>query len=293
MMKSRLLSIRAWIEKGKAIATVFDQDKLTVYAAQASFFIVISAIPFLMLLLSLSRYLIPFDSSELLNMAESILPKSIMRYIADIAEEVLESSALPIVSVTALTTLWSASRGVNAVGSGIRGVYGVSNSRNFLYDILRSLFYTVAFIAILLVSLVVLVFGRELSYMLSDKYAAATAVLDFLIRCRIVIFSAVLTLFFSMVYSAMMHGGTMLVRRKSEKAMRFRDHLPGAFIAALGWMIYSFFYSLYLKYFPSASYIYGSLAAVVLLMLWLYFCMIILLVGAEINKYLKTHVRLP
>ena len=243
-----------------------------------------------MLLLSLSRYVIPFDSSELLSMAESILPKSIMGHIAGIAEEVLESSALPIVSVTALTTLWSASRGVNAVGSGIRGVYGVPNSSNFIFDILRSLIYTVAFIAILLVSLVVLVFGRELSYVLSDKYAAVSSVLDFLIRCRFVVFSSILTLFFSMIYSAMTHAGTFRKKRKGEKKMRFREHLPGAVIAALGWMVYSFFYSLYLKYFPSASYIYGSLAAVVLLMLWLYFCMIIMLVGAEINKYLKVHV---
>ena len=49
-------------------------------------------------------------------------------------------------------------------------------------------------------------------------------------------------------------------------------------------MLYSYFYSLYIVYFPNASYIYGSLAAVILFMLWVYFCMIIFLVGAEINK---------
>lgn len=62
------------------------------------------------------------------------------------------------------------------------------------------------------------------------------------------------------------------------------DQIPGAFIAASGWMLYSYFYSLYIVYFPNASYIYGSLAAVILFMLWVYFCMIIFLVGAEINK---------
>ena len=51
-------------------------------------------------------------------------------------------------------------------------------------------------------------------------------------------------------------------------------------------MLFSYFFSLYIEYFPTASYIYGSLATVVLFMLWLYFCMIILLIGAEANKLL-------
>ncbi|MBS5724524.1 MAG: YihY/virulence factor BrkB family protein, partial [Clostridiales bacterium] len=60
----------------------------------------------------------------------------------------------------------------------------------------------------------------------------------------------------------------------------------GAIFAALGWVLFSYFYSLYIQYFPSASYLYGSLAAIVFLMLWLYICMMILIYGAEINKYI-------
>ena len=65
---------------------------------------------------------------------------------------------------------------------------------------------------------------------------------------------------------------------------KFYHHLPGAVFAAAGWMLFSYFYSLYTTYFTGVSYIYGSLTAVVLLLLWMYVCMIILLIGAELNK---------
>lgn len=66
--------------------------------------------------------------------------------------------------------------------------------------------------------------------------------------------------------------------------MKLSSHLPGAVFSSLGWILFSYFYSLYIKWFPRSSYVYGSLAAVVFFLLWLYFCMSILLWGAEINK---------
>ena len=69
--------------------------------------------------------------------------------------------------------------------------------------------------------------------------------------------------------------------------MKFRSVLPGAALAAAGWLGFSFFYSLYIDNFADYTLVYGSLAAVVLLMLWLYFCMNIFLFGAQLNKLVK------
>ena len=63
-----------------------------------------------------------------------------------------------------------------------------------------------------------------------------------------------------------------------------KSHMPGAVFATVGWMLFSYGYALYIQYFPSASAIYGSLTAVCLIMLWMYVCVIILLLGAEVNK---------
>jgi len=281
-MKSHIISARTAIAKIKAILKTFEDDKLKVYAAQASFFIIISAIPFIMLLISLSRYILPIEITDMLSAAESVIPSTYDDYMSTIMDEIFTRSALPLASVTAVMTLWSASRGLNAVGSGIRNVYGRKTGSNFVFNIIRSIIYTATFILILVISLVVLVFGREIGYILSENFMVLSAIFNIIISCRVIIFLAVLTIFFSILYSTMINFGF----RGNERIAKFRDQLPGAFVAAIGWVVYSFFYSLYLRFFPSASYIYGSLAAVVLLMLWLYFCMIILLVGAEVNKYL-------
>lgn len=281
-MKSYLFSPRNIISKIEKIVNIFDEDRISVYAAQASFFIIISAIPFIMLLISLIQYVIPVDVIDIILDIESFLPDSFQGFIGDIIDELFSRQAITLISVTAITTLWSASRGVTAVERGIKNVYKVEGSGNFFTGILRSFFYTVAFILILMISLIVLVFGRQISYVLSEKYIAVSTILDLLVRCRIIIFLVILTLFFSLLYNALARSGITT----KNPSMRYRDQIPGAFTVSLAWLLYSFFYSLYIKYFPSASYIYGSLAAVVLLMLWLYFCMMILLIGAEINKYL-------
>ena len=65
------------------------------------------------------------------------------------------------------------------------------------------------------------------------------------------------------------------------------QQLPGALFAAICWLLFSFGFSLYFSNFSNYSYMYGSLAAVVLLMLWLYFCICILFIGAEINTLLS------
>ena len=179
---------------------------------------------------------------------------------------------------------WSSSRGVAAVTRGVAGVYGTRDHVGFFSELVRSLFYTVAFMALIIATLVVLVFGATVRSIAESSFPAALHIFDLIIRLRMFIFLALLTLFFSLVYSAVSGNGRKNASANDEAPAGYRRQIPGAFIAASGWMLYSYFYSLYIVYFPNASYIYGSLAAVILFMLWVYFCMIIFLVGAEINK---------
>jgi membrane protein len=66
----------------------------------------------------------------------------------------------------------------------------------------------------------------------------------------------------------------------------FWDQLPGALFTTVIWLLYSFFYAFYIDHFSNFSFTYGSLAAIVFMMLWLYSCMKIILIGGEINMYL-------
>lgn len=74
-----------------------------------------------------------------------------------------------------------------------------------------------------------------------------------------------------------------------DKKLKLREQIPGAVFSTVGWMAFSFAFSLYFNHIggKNYSYMYGSLTAIVLLLLWLYMCMCILFFGAEINYYWK------
>ena len=289
---SGVISLRhVWEAALDAVHTV-SRDQITVYAAQATFFIIISSIPFLLLLLSLTKYFINAD--WLLQLIKEHITGDVGRLLEGIVGEIVNKGGISLVSVTVITTLWSSSKGVNAVMRGISGAYGIKLKENFLYDIFRSLFYTIAFIVLIVAVLAALVFADTIRGAAEDKIPVLAAIFRIISRGGKVVLTVVLTLFFALLFNTVAKKGKRLSKSEyhvlSDKLPRgYAAQLPGAFFAALGWVLFSYFYSLYLSYFPNASYVYGSLAAIVFLLLWLYFCMIILMLGAEVNKLVFLH----
>ena len=91
-------------------------NDLSLYAAQASFFIIISAIPFLMLLLSFIQYIFPLNVEETIDFFIRTVPREMNRLLVVALYEIYPKSiSAPLISVTALTALWSASRGMLAL----------------------------------------------------------------------------------------------------------------------------------------------------------------------------------
>ncbi len=289
MKKSKVISFAKIRQEIVDIIIETVGDQVNVYAAQASFFIIISVIPFIILLLSLAKYVIDVD--WVVGWIENQISGDIGSLLQSVLAEVTEKAGISLVSITAISTLWSSSRGVNAVIRGIWGAYGIRINENFLFDILRSLFYTLSFILTILGSLVALVFADSIRGFCESRYPIATMIFDIIIQCSTIVFIIVLTLFFALIYNTASKKGKRLSKDAyiglSDKLPRgYLAQMPGAVFAALGWVLFSYFYSLYIRYFPTASYLYGSLAAIVFLMLWLYICMMILIYGAEINKFI-------
>lgn len=282
--KTEVISLRRISAAVKMFSEKIYSDHITLYAAQSSFFKMIATIPFLMLLITLIRIVFPDAIDSVFIELERILPEKFSPLFSTVYTEISSKNTASVLSFSAITMFWSSSRGVAAVTRGVAGVYGTRDHVGFFSELVRSLFYTVAFMALIIATLVVLVFGATMRSIAESSFPAALHIFDIIIRLRMFIFLALLTLFFSLVYSAVSGNGRKNASANDEAPAGYRRQIPGAFIAASGWMLYSYFYSLYIVYFPNASYIYGSLAAVILFMLWVYFCMIIFLVGAEINK---------
>ena len=284
-MKSRTVEAKP-VSRIKGITDAVSRDRLSLFAAQSSFYICISAIPLSMLIISLARNVAPGAVEDLIEMIRGAVPAT-SRSLFDLVIGELEGRAsFPLVSTFALSALWASSRGVRSVVRGLSEVYGSRRNGSPLAGAAKGLVYTALFVVMITAALILLVFGEYLKVR-----AAGIGGLPMFLRYREILLFFVLSVFFTSLYR-LSAGGRFIGAGREENAS-FRRQFTGGAVAAAGWILFSFFFSLYFELFPRFSYLYGSLAAVVFLMLWVYFCMWILLAGAEVNKYLNSKRKGP
>lgn len=253
----------------KRIYAPIVKDYVTVYAGEATLFVVISTIPLISLILSIVGLILPNISLD--SFMDEYLSTGLTEIATFFIDDLESAPSVPLLSISALFTLWCASRGINSLLNGIGTIYTSKKGDNYFVNRLMSILFTFLFIIFIVIFVVVMLFGDILVSKLNLGNAALLKELK--------------TPFFVVVLILIFTGFYFFVAQRSEHVRHgFFRHVPGAVFSALGWLVFSYFYSKYIAFFPAASYIYGSLAAVTLSVLWLYFCLILLLFGAEINK---------
>ena len=275
-MKSKTFTLLKAVTAIKRFTAMLNDDLVSLSAAQTSFFIITSAIPFISVLFALIGALLPSTPQIIdLNLPFSSTFGDLLLYVA---EEIQTAPSVPLLSISAVTTLWTASRGVAAARSGLARICDADISSNYLIHRISSLFSTLIMMLLLTATSLFFIFGD----FLSDLFGGIFSKLASWISAPL--FIALLTVLFTIMYFS-------IGRRSKMFPKNIFIHVPGAIFSALGWVIFSLFYSLYLKFFPHASAVYGGLGAICLIMLWLYFCMTIFFLGAEVNKifYLYFH----
>ena len=133
---------------------------ITVYSASACFFIVLSVFPSLVLLLGLLRYT-GLSVETLTELLEGVIPAALLPWAEKLIVSTYRASTGTVLSLSALTALWSASRGMHGLLTGMNAIYGVAENRGYLYTRGMSVFYTFAFLIVLLLTLVLHVFGKS------------------------------------------------------------------------------------------------------------------------------------
>ena len=271
--------MKSFIKKAYKIIKGFterlNEDHVNAYAAQSAFFMIVSAFPLAMLVFNLIKYT-PVTKEFLLKAANNVLPKTLEPIGESLIIEMFENTNGTVLSITAILTVWSASKGVMAIIRGLNNVFRIKENRNYFKLRLVSSIYTVLFVVGIVLSLVMVVFGNSLLRLFEHYVPILYDVAEWIISMRLLYVPIILTILFVGLYKLI-----------NNKKYSFMAHLPGAFFSAVGWMGFSYFYSLYIDNFANKSYAYGSLTTVVLLMLWIYICMYILFIGAEINVYFR------
>ncbi|MCI8853719.1 MAG: YihY/virulence factor BrkB family protein [Lachnospiraceae bacterium] len=250
------------------------RDHVSAYAAQAAYFTMLSFIPFVLLLLTLLQYT-ALTKENLYAVAQTILPDSLDRFVIGIVDEVYNRGALAI-SLSAVMATWSAAKAFLSLIRGMNVIYDVEERRNYLMLRLRATLYTFLFVVAIILSLVLLVFGNSIHHMILRYIPILGVITGSIIGLKNIISLGVFTSFFVVIYR-------FVPNRKATLA----SQVPGALFTSLGWFAFSTCFSIYVDVSASFTNMYGSLTTIILVMLWLYACMYIMLIGAELNAYFE------
>lgn len=251
--------------------------RVPLHSANTGFFLILSLFPALVLLLSILRYT-PLDVHSLLRFLEGIIPEALLPEAELLIISTYENTTGAVIGLSAVTALWSASRGIYGLITGLNAIYRVTEHRSFLQVRLLSVLYTFSFLLVLLLTLVLHVFGTGVLEWMAGSSISFFRFLSGVVDLRFFLLVFLQTALFSGIFMA-------LPNRKNSLG----DSLPGAFLASIGWLVFSHIFSLYVEYFPTYSRIYGSVYAVALSMLWLYFCIGIVFYGGILNRILMDH----
>lgn len=266
--------IRLWIRKARELSRFIKPMGIPLHSAYTGFFLILSLFPALLLLLGLLKYT-ALGIEDLMGFLEGWLPQSLLPTAQALVEASYRHSSGAVVSVSVLAALWSASRGMYGILSGLYAVYGIEQSKGYWHRRSLSVGYTASFLLMLLLTLVLHVFGTAILDYLWMTTTPALMVLMSMVDLRFVLLLILQTALFTTMY-AWLPG----------KRSTLRQSIPGAITASLGWLIFSNLFSIYVEYFTDYTNIFGSIYALALGMLWLYFCISIFFYGGVLNRVL-------
>jgi membrane protein len=247
-------------------------DHVAAFSAQAAFFIIISFFPFIMLLLSIVKYF-PIEEENMFLLISQAFPTTVNSLIESIISEIYRVAAsTTLISATIVSTLWSAGKGFLAIMKGLNSVYEINETRHGLLLRAMAALYTLIFAIMVITTMLLFVFGNRLYFWIEQRFPVIEDTAFLIISLRTIVGLITLIIFFLIIY--------IVIPNRKTKLMH---ELPGAMICAAGWMGFSYAFSYYIDNFSNYASMYGSLTAIVLFMLWLYFCMYLLFLGAEFN----------
>ncbi len=248
---------------------------IPLYAAYAGFFIILAMFPALLLILGILRYT-PLEVESFILFIADFLPEGMLDAVEELVYSTYQNATGRIVGFSAVAAIWSSSKGIYGLLKGLNAIYGVSEDRGYIYTRLISVGYTFLFLLVMVLTLTLHVFGNGIISMLTLVDHPVVIFFVDLIDLRFFLLLILQSLIFTLMFMAL-----------PNKRNRFVDSLPGGMLASSGWLVFSDLYSIYMVRFPGMANIYGSVYAIALSMLWLYFCISILFYGGVLNRYLR------
>jgi membrane protein len=250
---------------------------LTAFSASMAYFFVLSIFPFLIFLFAiLSKMEVAYSFLD--SNALEFIPEAARSVLQDYVKNNLAAKSGSVLSVSILAALWSASRAVGSLQRSLNAAYEVRARKSPLKAIGISVFFTLG----LSFSIVIMLLLPSLS----SRFFEFIRVYIPISELFIVIFGYVRWILVIMVPIVIL---SQMYQHLPNLRLTLREVIPGTLFAYFGWIGISFLMSYFIQNFSSISLVYGSLAAVVVMMMWFYFSGMILMLGGEINSISKTY----
>ncbi len=265
------------IEAGKAFMADLAGKNIAAFASSAAYFIYMSMIPMMMLLFSI----LPFTP-----ISKEAVTDTILRFVSPTVESLMKSIISEVynksggfLTLLSITTIWTASGSMKAIIRGLNSVNGYVEKRKYFLVYGFACLYTLIFLVLILATVVVLIFGRFIADRIIGIFPVAATFLNNFLFGRYFISFIFFTLIFALFYAYL-----------PVKKGKYKKQLPGAVFASAAWNAVSAAYSFYITAFNGFS-LYGSMAAIVILLFFIYMMMYIFFIGAQINRWKCSKVR--
>lgn len=270
----------SWIELAKRVYSEIMEDEVLDSAAQLAYYFLFALFPLLIFLTSIFGFVVGNNSelrNELFSYLGSVLPGSALDLVRGVIEEVSQSSSGGKISLGLLLALWAASSGLQAITQSLNRAYDVKESRSWWKLRLTALGLTVGLAITIITALIIILFGGHIVEYAQNAFGFGAVITTVWRIVQYLIALAFVLLGFALIYYF----------SPNLKEQHWLFITPGAVVGVGLWLLVSFGFRIYLSYFDSYSATYGSLGALIILLLWLYLTGLAILVGGEINSEIE------
>lgn len=268
---------QTWTELAKRVWSDIGKDDIFGRSAQLSYYFLLALFPLLLFLTSVIGLLMGSGSGlrdSLFSYLGKVLPSSASELVSTTVFEVSSASGGGKISFGILAALWAASAGMGAISESLNIAYHVKETRPWWKQRLIAVGLTIVLAVLIVSALVLVLYGGRIADYLALSYGFSTA---FTIGWKVLQWPIVLGFL-------LLGFGLIYYWAPDLEDQDWYWVTPGSVVAVTLWLLVSFGFRLYLHYFNSYSKTYGSLGAVIILMLWFYFSGAAILIGGEVNS---------
>ena len=269
-----------WRELAKRVWSEIQEDDVLGRAAELSYYFLLALFPFLIFLTSILGLVLGSGSGTRQTLFEylaRVMPPSAYQLISQTMTEVSSASSGGKISFGILAALWAASNGMTAITTSLNSAYDLEETRPWWKQRVTAIVLTMALSVFIISALILVVAGGGIAEWLARTFGLGTT---FPMAWKIIQWPVVLAsmiLAFALIYYF----------APDLREQKWTWLTPGAAIGVVLWLLVSIAFRVYLQFFDSYSATYGSLGAVIILMLWLYFTGAAVLIGGEINSEIE------